>query len=257
MMNQLYLEYEILKNRPGLLGDVASFIGMLNFDILTVGSLAENRRGFLLKYQSKTQLTSLRLVLEAVPDLQIKIFHSPDHLDLLALKHGKRIKKSADRPPVYRFARNELDYLIDFLGEKLGEKADILIGFRGSPRIGKSEAIIAACVHANKPWILLSSTLMKKVVRTTLEEDYLAENPVLIVDAITTFYRAFPEHIRFVKQILQKKVPRVVEHPQILIQETDLELKDFDLIIELYSQKEDNLEGYLRTGWTFNAFDIS
>lgn len=256
-MNQLYLEYEIINNRPGLLGDVASFIGMLNFHILTVGSLADNRRGFLLKYQSDSQLTSLRLTLEAVPDLQIKIFHSPDHLDLLALKHGKRIKRLADRPPIYRFARNELDYLIDFLGEQLRERSDIFIGFRGSPRIGKTEAIIAACVHANKPWILLSSTLLKKVVRTTLKEDYLAECPVLIVDAITTFYRSFPEHIRFVKQILHHKVPRVVEHPQVLISETDLKLQDFDLIIELYSSDEDKTEKYLKRELGFNTFDIS
>ncbi len=256
-MDQLYLEYEILQNRPGLLGDVASLIGMLKLDILTVSSIENNRRGFLLSYENEDQLESLRLALMAVQDLEIKIFHPPHQFDRLTLKHGKRIYKYADNPPIYRFFRKDLDYLIDFLGEILNQKPDILIGFQGSPGIGKSETCIAACVHANKPWILISSTLLRKIARISLDEDIYQAEPVLIIDAITTFYRSFPEHINFVKNILTRKVPRIVEHPQILIRETNIRLRDFDLIVELYLTEDDNQEVDYVKGQRFNSFDIS
>ena len=37
--NQWYMEYKIHKNRPGLLGDIASVLGMLEVNILTINGL--------------------------------------------------------------------------------------------------------------------------------------------------------------------------------------------------------------------------
>ncbi len=257
-MQQYYLEYEIINNRPGLLGDVASLIGMLKVNIKNVSSLKGHRRGFLLSYQTEQQLESLRSALMEVEDLQIKLFRAPQELDILTLKHGKRIRKLSSFPPVYRFDREELDYLIDFLGGRLTKGSDLLIGLRGSPRIGKSETAIAASVHANKPWVLISSTLLRKIMRTSIDEELLDMGAVLIIDAITTFRRSFPEHIEFVKKILNYPVLRIVEHPDILVHETDIQLESFDLIIEICSSEEEENEGgeYIY-GQGFYTFDIS
>ena len=230
------MEYEILNDRPGLLGDVTSLIGMLKMNIEKVSSIDRHRRGFLLNYCSDQQMEALVQTLQEVPDLEIKRTNFPDEFDLLALKHGKRIQNNslnANDPPVYCFERKELDYLIDFLGGLLERETDLLIGLRGSPRIGKSETAIAASVHANKPWLLISSTLFRKVARTQIDAELLQITPVLIIDAITSFRRSFPEHIAFVRQVLRMKALRIVEHPDILIREADIQLHDFDLIVEI------------------------
>ncbi|AZR72436.1 hypothetical protein BBF96_02925 [Anoxybacter fermentans] len=257
-MNKYYLEYKILNDRPGLLGDVASLIGMLKLNIQTISSIEGNKRGLLLNFNTMQQLESLYLALKEVQDLEVKIFREPQELDLLALKHGKRIQKTSENPPTFRFERKELDYLIDFLGGRLTKKSDIFVGFRGSPRVGKTETAIAASVHANKPWILISSTLLKKIVRTNLDNEILENGTILIIDAITTFYRSFPEHIEFVKNLLNKKIPRIVEHPDVLVRETNIKLSDFDLIIELNNDEDkENEEGEYIKGYGFYSFDIS
>ena len=43
-----YLEYEIQKNRPGLLGDISSLLGMLSINIITINGIDEDRRGLLI-----------------------------------------------------------------------------------------------------------------------------------------------------------------------------------------------------------------
>ncbi|MBE0343848.1 DUF3388 domain-containing protein, partial [Paenibacillus sp. 28ISP30-2] len=44
-MKQWYMEYKIHKNRPGLLGDIASMLGILGVNILTVNGVEGERRG--------------------------------------------------------------------------------------------------------------------------------------------------------------------------------------------------------------------
>lgn len=258
-MQQYYLEYQILNNRPGLLGDVASFIGMLRINIETVSSILENRRGFLLNYESEEQLDTLYTALLGVGDLKIQIFRQPEELDYLTLRHGKRIRMVSSEPPVYRFERDDLNYLVDFLGGRLAQKLDILIGIRGTPRVGKTETAIAAAVRSNNPWILISSTLQRKIVRTNVNEEFLLGGGIVIVDAITTFQRSFPEHIEFVKNLLSKPVRRLIEHPDVLIRETDeICLRDFDLIVELCCpEDQEEKEVQFIHGHGFNTFDIS
>lgn len=255
---QYYLEYEIKNDRPGLLGDVASLIGMLRINIERVSSIEGRCRGFLLNCQDEGQIEVLSASLKSVPDLFITRIDTPGERDLLALKHGKHIQNRSTNPagpPVYRFSRADLDCLIDFLGVHLSKLDSLLVGLRGSPRIGKSETIIAAAVHANKPWILLSSTLFKQVIRTTLDEEVLKTGPVLIVDSVTTFQRSFPEHIRFVDRLLKMPLLRIVEHPDILIRETDFTWQDFDMIIELVATEDAELGG--AEGYGLYHYDIS
>lgn len=42
---QWYMEYKIHKNRPGLLGDIASMLGILGVNILTINGVEGERRG--------------------------------------------------------------------------------------------------------------------------------------------------------------------------------------------------------------------
>lgn len=44
-----YLEYEITFNRAGLLGDVASLLGMMGISIVTINGVDQNRRGLLIR----------------------------------------------------------------------------------------------------------------------------------------------------------------------------------------------------------------
>ena len=44
-MKQWYMEYKIHKNRPGLLGDIASLMGMMNINILTINGVEDRTRG--------------------------------------------------------------------------------------------------------------------------------------------------------------------------------------------------------------------
>lgn len=46
---QWYMEYKIHKNRPGLLGDIASMLGMLEVNILTINGVEGKTRGMLLE----------------------------------------------------------------------------------------------------------------------------------------------------------------------------------------------------------------
>lgn len=258
---EYYLEYEILHDRPGLLGDVASLIGMLKINIEKISSIEGRKRGFLLNYVRGRQIEVLIQSLQAMDDLRLTHHHTPDEFDLLTLKHGKRLHcvgSDLSRPQVYRFKRKELDYLIDFLCGRLERETDLLIGLRGSPRIGKTETAIAASVQANKPWLLISSTLFRTVTRTSIdEEDVKEKNPVFILDAITTFQRSFPAHMAFAQSILQRKALRIVEHPDVLVWETDWRLTDFDLIVELYFSDEEELYGVGHDHYGFNHYDIS
>ncbi|WP_369404716.1 hypothetical protein [Piscibacillus salipiscarius] len=43
-----YLEYEILYNRPGLLGDISSLLGMLSINIIMINGVEDAHRGMLL-----------------------------------------------------------------------------------------------------------------------------------------------------------------------------------------------------------------
>jgi hypothetical protein len=41
---EYYLEYKIKKNRPGLLGDISSLLGMLSINIVTINGVHDKSR---------------------------------------------------------------------------------------------------------------------------------------------------------------------------------------------------------------------
>ncbi len=259
-MSIYYLEYEIIKNRPGLLGDVASLLGLLNVNIVKIASIEDKLRGMLIEFQNNEKKQVVIDSLNAIDNLKFNLLRKPLFLDYLAIKHGKKLKPKTEQAyagvVLYSFYRDDLHLLIDFLSGYLEMHETALIGFIGNPRIGKTETAIAAAVHANKHWQLLSTTLLRKIARTKIADDLVNKDSVFIIDAITSFQRSTADHIKFIKNIVNKKVPRIVEHPDIFIRETDFSWPDFDLLIELTDpeQNENNKDDYLHT---FSSFDIS
>lgn len=256
-MEEWYLEYHIYKNRPGLLGDIASLLGMLSINIVTISGVEDQNRGLLLRTDDKYKITALRTILRKLDDITVTALRQPTLLDRLALRHGRFIHREEDNPNVYRFTRDELGILVDFLGELLKRKGKQLIGVRGMPRVGKTESIVAASVYANKRWTFVSSTLLRQTVRSSLAEDELAvDNMVYIIDGIVSTLRSSEKHHSLVREIIRMDAPIVIEHPDIFIRETEYTLDDFDKIIELRNTEDEEITYQtIQTG--FSSFDIS
>ena len=254
-LSSLYLEYKIVKNRPGLLGDLASYFGLLNLNISKISSIDEKYRGLLIELDNIEMKDTILKSLDRVEELEITSLREPRLLDLFALKHGIKITEG-EKEGYYKFSRENLHFLIDFVSEYLRNKSKAVIGFKGSPRVGKTETAIATAVHANKKWQLLSSTLLRKVARTKIADEMLNDETIFIIDAITTFHRSTADHVKFIRRkILPANVPKIIEHPDILVQETDFSIDDFDMIVEIVDDNspEKYLDDYVHS---FTSFDI-
>lgn len=55
-IKQWYMEYKIHKNRPGLLGDIASLMGMLDINIVTINGVEDRTRGMLLQTKDEEKV---------------------------------------------------------------------------------------------------------------------------------------------------------------------------------------------------------
>lgn len=255
-MSEIYLEYKIKKNRLGLMGDVTSLFGMLGLNIKRVGSIPPDRRAFILEVPSAKYLLPLKSTLSRTDMLEIIAMHSPTYLDYLTLRHGRKISQQG-HPPTYHFHRGELPLLIDFIGESLEQIKNPRIGIKGSPRIGKTEVAIAACVHANRRWVLFSSTFLRQIAREKINLERLEEKSVIIIDALTSFFRSGYQHQLLLKQILQTKQPLIIEHPQVLLKEMGQEHTFFDLLIHLKGQWSSRIENDEIDPQPFSNFDLS
>jgi hypothetical protein len=248
------LEYDIQQNKPGLLGAVTTLIGMLDLNILSVTGIGHTRRGLLLEAQSDAKVRALHEALIEVEAIKVTAFRPPTLSDRIALRHGKRLDMAEMNPPTYRFVREELGVLVDFLGDTLLEGGNLIIGIRGMPRVGKTEAAIAACVYANKRWILLSSTIIRQTIRTDLLLD-LSDNSIFLIDGITSTTRGNKEHWSLLEKVLQMPTVKIIEHPDIFLRDGRLEV-DFDFIIEIRHHEEDVIR-IEDISTSFTAFDLS
>ncbi|MDA8235503.1 MAG: DUF3388 domain-containing protein [Clostridia bacterium] len=203
-METYYLEYEIIRNRRGLLGDVTSLLGMLGVNIVTVNGSSGNWRGFLLQGEAE-KLNALRVALQ--------------HIDQKT--EGSRV-----------------------------------IGIRGMPRVGKTEASIAACVYANKRWVLVSSTIIRQNIRHCLSPEEMSDQCVFLIDGITSTSRGDRQHLDLVRQLLELPIPKIIEHPDILIRDGEVAKDIFDYVIELKHQLDDHIPVDTIAS-SISAFDIS
>ncbi|WP_139488910.1 DUF3388 domain-containing protein [Brevibacillus dissolubilis] len=239
--HEWYMEYKIHKNRPGLLGDVASMLGMLNINIITINGVHDSTRGMLLSTDDNDKIEVLRNMLLKVNNITINKFRPPTLLDRLAVRHGRYIERDSEDKKTFRFIRDELGILVDFMAEIFKKEGNQLIGIRGMPRVGKTESMIAASVSANKRWTFLSSTLLRQTVRNSLAVDEMSSDHVYLIDGIVSTMRSTERHHSLLREMMNFPATKVIEHPDIFVRESEYELSDFHYIIELRHHPEEEI----------------
>lgn len=252
-----YFEYELNENRPGLLGEIASLLGMLRINIVTINGVEHHRRrGMLLKSDSEEAIMRLKYILDTMDVITVMKIREPKLRDRLAVRHGRYIDRNENEKKTFRFVRDELGILVDFMAELFKRDGHCLVGIRGMPRVGKTESIVAASVCANKRWSFLSSTLLRQTIRSQLGADEFSEEHIYIIDGIVSTLRASEQHQMLVKEVLRLPATKVIEHPDIFVRETEYTLDDFDYIIELRNH-ENEVITYDAIDSNYSSFDIS
>lgn len=240
-MREWYFEYEIQINRPGLLGDIASLLGMLRVNIVTINGVDQGRRGMLLRAENDEQIERFEAIVSTMETIQVTKFREPKLRDILAVRHGRYIQRDADDRKTFHFVRDELGLLVDFMAELFKQEGHKLIGIRGMPRVGKTESVVAASVCANKKWVFLSSTMIKQTVRNQLAGDEFSDNNIFILDGIVTRQSSDERHLQLVREMMRLPSIKVVEHPDMFVQQSDFSIEDFDYIIELRTDPEEEI----------------
>lgn len=237
-----YLEYRIHKNRPGLLGDVASLLGMLRINILTINGINDHTRGMLLETDDDTKIELLSKMLNQVDNIFIHSLRPPKLVDILAVRHGRFIDRDDSERKTFRFTRDELGLLVDFLGEVFKREGHQVIGLRGMPRVGKTESIIAGSVCANKRWTFVSSTMLRQTVRSHMSDEECNPNNVFIIDGIVSTMRSNEKHYALLQDVMNMKATIVIEHPDIFVRESTYQYEDFDMFIELRHNPNEEID---------------
>ncbi|WP_447548024.1 YmfK family protein [Staphylococcus aureus] len=228
-----YLEYEIEINRPGLLGDVSSLLGMLGISIVTINGVDQGKRGLLIKTDNLEKVERFEQIARGINEIEITKLKKPELRDRLAVRHGRYIEQDAKDKKNFRFEREDLGLLVDFLAELFKEEGHKLIGIRGMPRVGKTESIVAGSVCAHKRWLFISSTLIKQTVRSSLIKGEYDANHVYIIDGAVTARESNPKHQELVNEVMTLPSIKVVEHPDLFVETSTCTMEDFDYIIEL------------------------
>src|SRR5690625_596345 len=236
-----YFEYELQYNRPGLLGDISSLLGMLSINIVMINGIEDSRRGMLILSQHDENIERLKTILEKFDTIKLTKLRKPQVHDILAVRHGKYIYRDSEDRKTVRFIREEFGLLVDFMAELFKAKGHKLIGVRGMPRVGKTESIVAGSVSANKKWLFVSSTLLKQTVRKQLIEGEYGEDYIYIIDGVVSKQRADEQHWQLIREIMQIPTTKVVEHPDIFIQATSYTIDDFDYIIEIRRDENEKI----------------
>mgnify|MGYP003408722256 FL=1 len=257
-----YFEYEIQHNRPGLLGEISSLLGMLSINIVTINGVDQGRRGLLIKAKDCKNIERLESILSTMDTIKVIKIREPKLRDILAVRHGRYIQRDADDKKTFRFVRDELGILVDFMAELFKQDGHKMIGIRGMPRVGKTESIVASSVCANKKWLFVSSTLIKQTIRSQLIEDEYNSNNVFIIDGIVSTKRANEKHWQLVREIMSLDAVKVIEHPDIFVQNSSYTLEDFDYIIELRNDPNEEItydivhRNQMFEGSEFGTFDF-
>jgi hypothetical protein len=224
-----------------LLGDIASLMGMLDINIVTINGVEDRTRGMLLQTDDDEKIELMGKMLKKVDNITINALRTPKLVDILAVRHGRYIERDSDDRKTFRFTRDELGLLVDFLGEVFKKEGNQVVGLRGMPRVGKTESIIAGSVCANKRWTFVSSTLLRQTVRSQLSEDELTPNNVFIIDGIVSTIRSNEKHYGLLREIMAMGSTKVIEHPDIFVRESEYDYSVFDYIIELRNTPDEEI----------------
>lgn len=236
-----YLEYEITVNRAGLLGDISSLLGMLGISIVTINGVDQGKRGLLIKTDQLEKVERFEQIVKEINEIEITKLRVPELRDRLAVRHGRYIEQDADDKKTFKFEREDLGLLVDFLAELFKVEGHKLIGIRGMPRVGKTESIVAGSVCAHKRWLFISSTLIKQTVRCSLFKGEYDSNHVYIIDGAVTARELNPEHQELVREVMTLPSIKVVEHPDLFVESCNYNMEDFDYIIELRENEDQEI----------------
>lgn len=236
-----YLEYEITVNRAGLLGDISSLLGMLGISIVTINGVDQGKRGLLIKTDQLEKVERFEQIVKEINEIEITKLRVPELRDRLAVRHGRYIEQDADDKKTFKFEREDLGLLVDFLAELFKEEGHKLIGIRGMPRVGKTESIVAGSVCAHKRWLFISSTLIKQTVRRSLFKGEYDSIHVYIIDGAVTARELNPEHQELVREVMTLPSIKVVEHPDLFVESCNYNMEDFDYIIELRENEDQEI----------------
>lgn len=66
-------------------------------------------------------------------------------------------------------------------------------------------------------------------------------NNVFIVDGIVSTIRSNEKHYNLLQEIMSMPSTKVIEHPDIFVQESEYDFNDFDIIIELRSTPDEEI----------------
>ncbi|WP_436882902.1 DUF3388 domain-containing protein [Staphylococcus pseudintermedius] len=237
-----YLEYQINVNRAGLLGDVSSLLGMMGINIGTINGIDQSIRAFIIKSDSEEKIKRFETLLKEIDDISLRVLREPELKDRLAVRHGRYVKQDEHDKKIFRFERDDLGLLVDFMAELFKEEGHKLIGIRGMPRVGKTESIVAGSVSAHKKWLFISSTLIKQTVRSSLIKGEYDKDHVYIIDGAVTAREMNPKHQELVKEVMTLPSVKVVEHPDLFVEASDYIMDDFDYIIELRAEESQEIE---------------
>lgn len=105
-----------------MLGDVSSLIGMLGINIVTINGVDNARRGLLLMCDNQEQISRLESILNTMDNITVTKYRPPKLRDKLAVRHGRYIQRDADDKKTFRFVRDELGLLVDFMAEIMKKK---------------------------------------------------------------------------------------------------------------------------------------
>ncbi|MCL4513647.1 MAG: ACT domain-containing protein [Candidatus Eremiobacteraeota bacterium] len=101
-----YLECKVLKDRPGVLGEIASLLGRHRVNILAVTTGIEevdphkvkpSLLRFLLQVTEDSQFGIVRNSLPEIEELEVNALRKPTSLDMVSLKYGLEAVISAAR----------------------------------------------------------------------------------------------------------------------------------------------------------------
>jgi hypothetical protein len=216
-------------------------MGMLEINIMSINGVEDRTRGMLLQTDDDETIELMGRMLSKVDNITITALRTPKLVDILAVRHGRYIERDSDDRKTFRFTRDELGLLVDFLGEIFKRDGNQVVGLRGMPRVGKTESIIAGSVCSNKRWTFVSSTLLRQTVRNQMSEDELNPNNIFIIDGIVSTLRSNEKHYSLLKNIMSMPSTKVIEHPDIFIRESEYDYNTFDYIIELRNSPDEEI----------------
>lgn len=73
-----------------------------------------------------------------------------------------------------------------------------------------------------------------------IQDEYNANN-IFIIDGIVSRHRADEKHWQLVREIMCLPAVKVIEHPDIFVEHSEYSMDDFDYIIELRNNPEEEI----------------